>query len=255
MMHRLHPTSLFVLALSLAWPAFAVPVFPVTIVAEYPHDSRAFTQGLYWHDGRLFESTGLYGESTLREIELESGRVIRSIPLDRREFAEDITVVAGRLFQLTWENGYAHVWDVDSLERVGRLRYQHRDEGWGLTYDGESLVTSDGTARLRFVDPETFAVRRTVTVCADGEPVRHLNALQYIDGKIYANIWQTTRIAEIDPATGDVTAFIELGPLVERIGQIDVSLASPNGIAYDVDGKRVFATGKLWPLLFEIRWR
>ncbi|MEX0900285.1 MAG: glutaminyl-peptide cyclotransferase [Gammaproteobacteria bacterium] len=254
-MHRLRPISLILFALAFALPACAVPVVPVTIVAEYPHDPRAFTQGLHWYDGRLFESTGLYGESTLREVDLESGIVLRSVSLDRREFGEDITVVGGRLIQLTWENRYAYVWDVDTFEPLDRIRYRHRDEGWGLTFDGESLITSDGSDRLRFIDPNTFAERRSVVVRADGEPVTRLNALQYIDGKVYANLWQTTRIAEIDPMSGDVIAFIELGPLVERLGQVDVSVASPNGIAYDSEGKRVFVTGKLWPVLFEVTWR
>ena len=254
-MHRLRPISLFVFALVFAVPACAVPVVPVTIVAEYPHDRGAFTQGLHWHDGRLFESTGLYGESTLREVDLESGIVLRSVPLDRREFGEDITVVDGRLIQLTWQNRYAYAWDPDTFEPLDRVRYRHDDEGWGLTYDGESLITSDGSDRLRFIDPVTFAERRSVFVTADDRPVTRLNAMQYIDGKVYANVWQTTHIVEIDPADGKVTAFIELGPLVERIGPIDVSVESPNGIAFDPDSKRVFVTGKLWPLLFEVTWK
>ncbi len=254
-MHRLRPISLFLFALAFALPACAVPVHTATIVAEYPHDTRAFTQGLHWYDGRLFESTGLYGESTLREVELASGEVLRRVALDRREFGEDITVVAGRLIQLTWENRYAYVWDIDTFEPLDRLRYRHRDEGWGLTYDGESLITSDGSALLRFIDPDSFAVKRSIMVTADGEPVTRLNAMQVIDGKIYAHVWQTTRLAEIDPATGDVTAFVDLNPLLERAGITDIRVESPNGIAYDADGKRIFVTGKLWPLLFEVTWK
>ena len=246
---------LIILLALVATPAFAVPVFPVTVVAQYPHDRDAFTQGLHWHDGRLYESTGLYGRSSLREVELTTGRVIRKVALDRREFGEDITVVGDHLIQLTWQNGYAHVWDLVSLERVSRVRYAHRDEGWGLTYDGDALITSDGSADLRFVDPVTFKIRRTITVRADGEPVDQLNAMQFIDGKLYANVWQTTRIAEIDPATGAVTAFIELAPLLERLGDVDVRVESPNGIAWNPDARRLFVTGKLWPLLFEVTWR
>ena len=251
-MQRLFVSLVLALAAS---AACAVPVFPVTVVAAYPHDARAFTQGLHWHDGRLYESTGLYGRSTLREVELDTGRVVRSVDLDRREFGEGITVVDGRLVQLTWQNHYAYVWDPATFEPVSRVRYAHDDEGWGVAYDGESLVTSDGSAVLRFVDPATFAVRRTVTVHAAGEPLEQLNALQFIDGKLYANVWQTTRIAEIDPATGAVTAFIELAPLLPRLGDIELRVESPNGIAWDPDGGRLFVTGKLWPLLFEVTWR
>ena len=254
-MRRPHTLFLLLLTALCASPASAVPVHPVSIVAEYPHDARAFTQGLHWHDGRLYESTGLYGQSTLREVALDSGRVVRSVPLDRREFGEDITVVGGQLLQLTWQNHYAYVWDLETFEPISRIRYAHLDEGWGVAYDGTSLVTSDGSAELRFVDPDTFEVQRRVTVRAAGEPLAHLNALQFIDGKLYANVWQTTRIAEIDPATGDVTAFVELAPLLARLGDIDVRVESPNGIAWDPDGRRVFVTGKLWPRLFEVTWR
>lgn len=255
-MQRFRITTTFVLLLVLggAAPAFAVDTVPVTIVAEYPHDRTAFTQGIHWHDGRLYESTGLYGRSTLREVELDTGKVLRGRALDRREFGEDITVVGTRLYQLTWHNGYAHVWDVASFEPLARLSYAYRGEGWGLTYDGESLITSDGSARLRFVDPTTLAVERELVVRADGEPVEDLNALQWIDGRIYANVWQTTRIAEIDPTTGEVLRYLDLAPAVERVGPIDLSEESPNGIAWDPDGRRVFVTGKLWPKLFEITW-
>ena len=251
-MQRLFVSLVLALAAS---AACAVPVFPVTVVAEFPHDTGAFTQGLHWHDGRLYESTGLYGRSSLREVELDTGRIVRSVDLDRREFGEDITVVGGHLIQLTWQNHYAHVWDLEAFEPVSRIRYSHRAEGWGLAYDGDSLVTSDGSADLRFVDPDTFSVRRTLTVRANGEPLAQLNALQFIDGKLYANVWQTTRIAEIDPASGDVTAFIELAPLLPHLGDVDLRVESPNGIAWDPDGGRLFVTGKLWPLLFEVTWR
>ena len=247
--------TLTVFFLLLCAPAHAVETTPVTIVAEYPHDAQAFTQGIHWHDGRLYESTGLYGRSSLREVELDTGRVLRRRDLGAREFGEDLTVVGSRLIQLTWHNRYAYVWDLLALEPLTRVRYAHRAEGWGLTYDGESLITSDGSARLRFVDPISFAVRRELTVTADGEPLTQLNALQWIDGKLYANVWQTTRIAEIDPATGEVTRYLDLAPAVARLGRdIDLTEESPNGIAYDADKQRVFVTGKLWPKLFEVEW-
>lgn len=252
-MRRLRPTSLLVLlTLCVASLAHAVPVLPVVVVANYPHDASAFTQGLVWHAGRLYESTGLYGQSTLREVDLTSGRVLRRASLDRREFGEDVTVFGDRLLQLTWQNGRAYHWDLESFTQVERVRY--RGEGWGLTHDGESLIMSDGTAVLRFVDPVTFVERRRVTVTALGEPVVQLNALQWIDGLVYANIWQTTRIAEIDPETGAVSAFFELSPLLSRLGvTVDVAVESPNGIAYDAEQRRLFVTGKLWPRLFEVK--
>lgn len=234
-----------------ALPALAVPTYPVEVVARHPHDTDAFTQGIAWHDGILYESTGLYGASTLRIVALDSGRVQRSVALDRREFGEDVTVLDGRVWQLTWLNGSAYAYDPQTLERVARVRY--RGEGWGLTNDGGRLITSDGSAVLRFRDPRTFRELRSVTVTAGGEPVAMLNALQYIDGRVYANVWQTTRIAEIDPETGEVTAWIELAPLLEHLGFTpDLAVESPNGIAFDSDGRRLFVTGKLWPWLFEV---
>ena len=248
-------TSTFFFLLFAATAVHAVETAPVTIVAEYPHDTGAFTQGIHWHDGRLYESTGLYGRSSLREVELETGRVLRKRDLGAREFGEDLTVVGSRLIQLTWHNRYAHVWDLMTLEPITRVRYAHRDEGWGLTYDGESLITSDGSARLRFVHPISFAIQRELTVTADGEPLANLNALQWIDGKLYANVWQTTRIAEIDTSSGEVTRFLDLAPAVALLGRdIDISEESPNGIAYDPEYGRVFVTGKLWPKLFEVTW-
>ncbi|MCA1798172.1 MAG: glutaminyl-peptide cyclotransferase [Xanthomonadaceae bacterium] len=239
-------------ALCAALPLHAVPVYPVEVVQRHPHDRAAFTQGLVWHDSRLYESTGLYGRSTLREVELHSGRVLRSAPLDRREFGEDVTVFGGVLYQLTWLNARGYSYNPDTLARTGRFRYP--GEGWGLTHDGCLLITSNGSSVLRFLDPATKSVVRTVEVTLDGRPLDLLNALQYIDGKVYANVWQTTRIAEIDPDSGEVTALIELAPLLEQLGfEPDLAVESPNGIAFDPDGRRLFVTGKLWPWLFEVK--
>lgn len=244
---------LFAIVLLLATlPALAVPIFPVEVVHKHPHDSGAFTQGLAWHDGRLFESTGIYGRSTLREVELDSGRVLNAVSLDHREFGEGITVFDGQLIQLTWHNRRAHIYDLDRFERVGGFSY--RGEGWGLTHDGERLIMSDGSAALRFIEPGCHRQTGRVTVTADGAPLPYLNALQYVDGKVYANVWMTTRIAEIDPATGEVTAFFELAPLLEHIDfEPDLAVQSLNGIAFDPDGRRLFVTGKLWPWLFEVK--
>lgn len=234
--------------------AQAVPVFPVEVVAEYPHDRGAFTQGLVWHDGRLFESTGLYGSSSLREVELETGRVVRTVALDAREFGEGLTVSDGRLVQLTWRNRRAYVYDPGPLRPVATRRYD--GEGWGLTGDGTHLYMSDGSSTLRVLDPCDFSVVRHIEVTATGEPLTMLNALQWVDGRIWANVWQSARIAVIDPDTGTVEAFLDLTPLFGRLGRRpDLIDESPNGIAYDATGRRVFVTGKLWPHLFEIRYR
>lgn len=232
---------------------FAVPVVPVEVVASYPHDSTAFTQGLVINQGRLFESTGLYGRSTLREVDLVSGTVVRQVRLDRREFGEGITVFGGRIYQLTWANQRAYVYDLDTFEQLRRFSY--RGEGWGLTNNGEHLIMSDGSAELRFLDPATFRESHRVAVTADGEPLTMLNELVYMDGKVYANVWLTTRVAIIDPITGEVEAFLDLQPLIPHLGfEPRMDYESPNGIAYDEATGRFFATGKLWPLLFEIRW-
>ncbi len=243
----------FVCVLLLASNVLAVPVLPVEVVTSYPHDRTAFTQGLVIHEGRLFESTGLYGRSTLREVDLARGTIQRQVRLDRREFGEGITVYGGRIYQLTWANQRAYVYDLDTFEQVRRFSY--RGEGWGLTNNGEHLIMSDGSAELRFLDPATFRESHRVTVTADGEPLPMLNELVYMDGRVYANVWLTTRVAIIEPVTGEVEAFLDLQPLIPHLGfEPRMDYESPNGIAYDETTGRFFATGKLWPLLFEIRW-
>lgn len=248
-MTRIIATLLLVLA---ALPAAAAPVVPAEILARYPHDTDAFTQGLVWHDGRLFESTGLYGRSSLREVDLATGRRVRESALGENEFGEGLTVVDGRLVQLTWRNGRAHVYDAATLERVSSWRF--RGEGWGLTYDGTHLVMSDGSDELQFRDPQDFSVVRRLPVTLQGQRLPLLNALQYIDGRIYANVWTTTMIAIIDPVTGITERVIDLTPLIEQLGFTPrMDYQSPNGIAYDATGNRLFVTGKLWPWVFEIR--
>lgn len=251
-MRKFHAILTLIVALCAALPLHALPVYPVEVVARHPHDRNAFTQGIVWHEGRLFESTGLYGRSSLREVELHSGRVLRAVSLDRREFGEDVTVLHGVLYQITWMNGRGYTYDPATLTRTGRFRYP--GEGWGLTHDGTALVTSNGSAALRWLEPGTLRIIRTLAVTACGEPLDQLNALQFIDGKVYANVWQTTHVAEIDPATGEVTAFIDLAPLLQHLGfDPDLAVESPNGIAFDPDGRRLFVTGKLWPYLFEVK--
>jgi glutaminyl-peptide cyclotransferase len=227
-----------------------VPVYGYEVKNTYPHDRGAFTQGLVFRDGYLWESTGQYGESSLRQVELKTGRVVRSVSVPKEFFAEGMTIFGGKIYQLTWQEKRAFVYDASDFRKIGEFRYE--GEGWGLTHDGQSLVMSDGTSTLRFLDPETFAVRRAVRVEDRGRAVEQLNELEYVRGEIFANVWQEDRVARIDPATGRVTGWIDLRgllPASDTRGDEDVL----NGIAYDEAGDRLFVTGKLWPKLFEIR--
>ena len=228
----------------------AAPVSGYRIVAEYPHDPDAFTQGLSIHNGGLYEGTGLEGESTLRRVDLESGEVLQSRELDDEYFGEGIAVLNDRIYQLTWESGKGFVYDRETFELLGTFSYE--GEGWGLTTDGERLIMSDGSNRLVFRDPETFAELGHIDVRDAGIPVSRLNELEYVEGEIWTNVWQTDRVARIDPASGLVTGWIDLSGLLSaeerEMHVVDVL----NGIAYDAETGRVFVTGKLWPKLFEI---
>lgn len=238
-------------ATAMAAPAMpATPRYGYEIVHSYPHDPDAFTQGLAWADGRLFESTGLLGRSSLRETELATGRVLRRAALAPWLFGEGIAVVGDRIVQLTWHEQQAFVRDRDTFELRATLAYP--GEGWGLTWDGRRLIMSDGSATLYFRDPETFAELGRIAVTDAGAPVTQLNELEMVGNDIWANIWGNERIARIDPASGRVTGWIDLKGLTPAAAPghpIDVL----NGIAWDAAGKRLFVTGKLWPRLFEIR--
>ncbi len=228
----------------------AVPVHSYEVVQSFPHDPGAFTQGLQYHDGYLYESTGLRGRSSLRQVELETGRVLRRVNLPDRYFGEGLAVVSNRIYQLTWHSETGFIFDLDTFQRIGRFAYE--GEGWGLAYDGAHLIMSDGTSRLRFMDPAGFSVVRTLEVTADGVPVEHLNELAWIEGTIWANIFQTDRLALINPVSGEVGAWIDLTGILQPhlvTGPVDVL----NGIAYDKASGRIFVTGKWWPRLFEIR--
>ncbi len=242
-------TILFGLVMALA--AEATPVqYTVEVAARYPHDPGAYTQGLIWHDGQLLESTGRYGESTLRRVTPESGEVEASVSLDHDRFGEGLARVGDRLIQLTWKAGRGLIYNADTLERIGHFDYA--GEGWGLTYDGKHLIMSDGSAQLRRLDPDSFEVQSRLSVHVDGQPIRRLNELEMVDGQIWANVYGTDLIARIDPATGAVVGTINAAPLREHLPagyKMDVF----NGIAHDPDTGRVFVTGKYWPRLFEIR--
>ena len=219
------------------------------VVARFPHDALAFTQGLLIAGDRLLESTGGYGASSVRIVHLESGRVLRRQRLPENRFGEGLALAGNRLFQLTWKAGIAIVRDPDTLDEVGEYRYS--GEGWGLAALGDGLVMSNGSAELRFLDSENFQEYRRIEVRDGGRPITGLNELEAVQGDIYANVWPTDRIAVIDPASGRVRGWLDLGgllPLVMRGPRTDVL----NGIAYDGDSRRLFVTGKNWPRLFEI---
>jgi glutamine cyclotransferase len=217
------------------------------VVAVYPHDPNAFTQGLAIENGRLYEGTGQYGASTLRRVDLATGRVEKQRALAPQFFGEGIAILGGLVYQLTWQNGVV-VYDLETFEVQRTMRYT--GEGWGLTHDGRQLIMSDGSATIRFRDPATFAVTREIEVRADGVPVTRLNELEYIDGEIWANIWYDDRIVRIDPDDGRVLGFIDLATLYPQSARS--SEAVLNGIAYDAAADRLFVTGKNWPQLYEI---
>ncbi len=222
----------------------------VRVIRRYPHATDAFTQGLLFEQGKLLESTGLRAQSTLREVELASGNVLRRTAVPDNLFAEGLAQVGGDLIQLTWQDEQALVYDRATFQLKKRHRYE--GEGWGLCYDGKDLVMSDGTDQLTFRDPDSFAVRRRVSVTLEGQPARDLNELECVRGRVYANIWQREDIVAIDPQTGIVRAVIDARGLLkpEQRHHTDVL----NGIAYDPKTKHFFLTGKLWPTLFEVEF-
>jgi len=228
----------------------SVPVYGYEVVRVWPHDRTAFTQGLTWHEGELLESTGRY-PSTVRRVRLEDGAVLTRRDLDVAWFGEGLTEIGGKVLTLTWRGGKGFIWDTSDLSPEGEFRYP--GEGWGLTDDGQRLILSDGTPVLRFLDPDTFAETGRATVTLQGRPVSQINELEWIDGEVFANVWQTDVILRIDPATGEVTGVVDLrGLLPDRTGMNPVDDVL-NGIAWDPVDRRLFVTGKNWPSLFEIR--
>ena len=226
------------------------PVAGYRVVHVFPHDPQAFTQGLQYLDGVFYEGTGLNGRSTIRKVRVENGEVLQMQKLDSQYFGEGIAVFGSTLFELTWQSGIGFLYDRATFQRKGTFTY--RGEGWGLTDDGQRLIMSDGSAYLRFLDPATQKEISRLQVRDGGTPVVHLNELEYVKGEIFANVWQTDRIARISPKTGLVTGWIDLKGLLSAGDQaqgVDVL----NGIAYDAAGDRLFVTGKLWPKVFEIR--
>lgn len=219
------------------------------VVHVYPHDPQAFTQGLIYLDGHLYESTGLNGHSTLREVDLETGRVIREISIPPQYFGEGLTNWGNTLVQLTWKAHLGFVYDRNTFQLIRTFHYPW--QGWGLTQDGRHLILSDGSATLHFLNPRTFAEVRSIHVTDHGKPVEELNELEYIRGEIYANVWMTNKIVRISPVTGRVLGTINLTGLLPAI-EVRSQDAVLNGIAYDAAHNRLFVTGKLWPRLFQI---
>jgi glutamine cyclotransferase len=220
------------------------------VVATLPHDPDAYTQGLAYVDGGFFESTGIYGASTVRRLEAATGEIAALRDLDARFFGEGLAHLDGLIYQLTWREGVGFVYDASTLEPVGSFRYD--GEGWGLTTDGAALILSDGTYRLRFLDPATFEVTRTIEVDDGGRLVSSLNELEWVDGEIWANIYLEDNIARIDPATGQVRGWVNVRGMLsalERMRGAEVA----NGIAYDSVSGRLWVTGKKWPRIFEVR--
>lgn len=220
------------------------------VIRAYPHDRQAFTQGLVYADGHLYESTGLEGHSSLRMTNLVTGRILQFHEVPGKYFAEGLTEWRGKLIQLTWQSHLAFVYDRFTFRQL--QSFPIPCDGWGLTHDGKSLILSDGTAKLRFLDPVGFRVTKTITVKDRGVPVTQLNELEFIHGQIFANVWHSNRIARIAPATGNVLGWIDLSGLMPELVRSNPE-AVLNGIAYDPDGDRIFVTGKYWPEVFEIR--
>ena len=258
---------LFALALSLTTPACAqqqAPAAPADdsaraaapaavnygyrVVATYPHDPRAFTQGLFYLNGHLYESTGQVGQSTIRKVHFEDGRVLQSVPIPPGLFGEGIVNFGNEIVSITWQGGRGFRWDLATLRQTGEWRYE--GEGWGLTQNGTDIIMSDGSSALRFLDPVTLAERRRITVTRGGIEQTQLNELEWVNGEIFANVWQTPLIVRIDPASGRVTGVIDLTALAAENG--DASDRVLNGIAYDRQRDRLFVTGKYWPRLYEI---
>lgn len=244
--------QLFVLTFlsSITSAGSSTPVFTYKIINTYPHDQKAFTQGLVFENGTMYEGTGLNGQSTLRKTKLETGEVLKIRKLSQEFFGEGITVYKDKIIQLTWKSNTGFVYDKASFKLLETFHYP--TEGWGITHDGKRLIMSDGTAYLYFLNPENFQEVKRIEVRDNTRPVNMLNELEYVRGELFANVWLTDRIARIDPQTGRVTGWINLDGLFP-VDDADKTIKVLNGIAYDAKNDRLFITGKLWPNIYEIK--
>ncbi len=230
--------------------SLSAPVYSYRIVNTYPHDQDAFTQGLVFENGAIYAGTGLYGKSSLRKVDLETGNILQIYELPARYFGEGITIFEDIIVQLTWKSNTGFIYDKRGFKLLRDFTYA--TEGWGITHDGKRLIMSDGTSALYFLNPETFRIIGHIEVYDNSLPVNRLNELEYINGQIYANVWQTNDIAIIDPQSGQVSGWIDLSELAPS-QYASTSIDVLNGIAYDTEKERLFITGKLWPWLFEIK--
>jgi glutamine cyclotransferase len=228
----------------------SAPEYAFEIVQTYPHDSSAFTQGLVYQNGYFYEGTGLRGQSSLRQVRIETGEIVRKTDLAPEYFGEGIAILGDKVFELTWQSHVGFVYALNDFRFLRQFSYS--GEGWGLTTDGRELFMSDGTSEIRVLDPNTFAVKRRIKVRDGITPVTQLNELEFVDGEIFANVWQSNRIARISPHTGEIVGWIDLTGLLSPIYRVAEG-GVLNGIAYDAQKKRLFVTGKLWPKVFEIR--
>ncbi|GAB4456909.1 MAG: glutaminyl-peptide cyclotransferase [Armatimonadaceae bacterium] len=231
-------------------PAELAPTYTYQVINTYPHDRQAFTQGLLVSNGVLYESTGLNGRSSLRRVELDTGKVLKRVDLSAEHFAEGLAELGGKLYQLTWQSGKGFIYDRETFQKVGEFPIE--GEGWGITTDGTDLIISNGSNVLQFMDPQTFKIKRKQQVFGGGMPLDQLNELEYINGEVYANVWKTNSIVRIDPKSGKVVGWIDMSGILPD-SQRDSNTDVLNGIAYDKDKDRLFVTGKLWPRLFEIK--
>lgn len=249
-------SKLFALAIAAAWAwvsaaAAATPEYGYRVVHTYPHDTSAFTEGLFYLDGHLYESTGQNGRSEIRKEELATGKVLQRQSIPPQFFGEGIVAWEDRLYELTWQSHVGFVYDLDTFRPLAKFGYP--GEGWALTRDDRRIIMSDGTPELRLLDPATMKELGRLKVTDEGRPVVNLNEVEVVKGEILANVWETNRIARIDPKTGHVTGWIDLSGLLSPTESPADSNGVLNGIAYDAKGDRLFVTGKLWPKLFEIK--
>lgn len=250
-MNKIYAQALFLSAFLPAVASAALPTYDYKVVRSYPHDTQAFTEGLLYRDGVLYESTGLNGKSSIRKVDLASGKVLQSKDIPPQYFGEGLTAWGDTLVGLTWQTQTGFVFDLKTFEFKSQFAYP--GEGWGLTQNGKELIMSDGTSTLRFLDPKTFLEVRRVKVTADGIAVDQLNELEVVEGEIYANIWHTNTIARIDPASGKILGWIDFSKLYPDAGKGHNAENVMNGIAYDAEKKRLFVTGKLWPKIYEVK--
>jgi glutamine cyclotransferase len=228
-------------------PSNGTPVYGYRVVATFPHDITAFTQGLVYFNGYLYEGTGLNGKSSIRQQDLVSGEVLRSADLPQQYFGEGVTILAERIYQLTWQSYKGFVYDLN-LSLVQEFSYA--SEGWGLTHNGSHLIMSDGTSNLYFIDPVSLTVAGQLQVTDGGKPVTRLNELEYINGEVWANVWQTDLVARISPQSGRVTGWVNFTSLLSASERVGADVL--NGIAFDIAGDRILVTGKYWPKIFQI---